>query len=131
MVCKTALCRELCRGGLDLARTEGFEKVASEEDALTLAAREALFDQMINPGVHGLATCQRNFQVAFVTAAGFVHQLMEARDERRLLKLQREGTPTALCRLLTGVTPNIGVSGGFHNRAVTVVLAVSRDSPQC
>jgi hypothetical protein len=36
---------------------------------------------------------------------GLVHQLMEARDERRLLKLQREGTPTALCRLLTGVTP--------------------------
>jgi DNA replication protein DnaC len=38
----------------------------------------------------GLAACQRGFSVAFVTAASLVHQLMEARDERRLLKLQRD-----------------------------------------
>ena len=38
----------------------------------------------------GLAACQKGFPVAFTTAAGLVHQLMEARDERRLLKLQRE-----------------------------------------
>jgi DNA replication protein DnaC len=38
----------------------------------------------------GLAACQHGFSVAFVTAAGFVHQLMEARDERRLLKLQAQ-----------------------------------------
>ena len=36
----------------------------------------------------GLAACQRGFTVGFVTAAGLVHQLMEARDEKRLLKLQ-------------------------------------------
>jgi DNA replication protein DnaC len=38
----------------------------------------------------GLAACQRGFSVAFTTAAGLVHRLMEARDERRLLRLQRE-----------------------------------------
>jgi DNA replication protein DnaC len=37
----------------------------------------------------GLAACQRGFPVTFVTAAGLVHQLQEARDERRLLKLQQ------------------------------------------
>ena len=37
----------------------------------------------------GLAACQRGFPVAFVTAAGLVHQLQEARDERRLLRLQQ------------------------------------------
>jgi DNA replication protein DnaC len=38
----------------------------------------------------GLAACQKGFTVAFMTAASLVHQLMEARDEKRLLKLQRE-----------------------------------------
>ena len=38
----------------------------------------------------GLAACQKGFSVAFTTAASLVNQLMEARDERRLLKLQRE-----------------------------------------
>jgi DNA replication protein DnaC len=38
----------------------------------------------------GLAACQKGFSVAFTTAASLVHQLMEARDERRLLKLQRD-----------------------------------------
>ena len=37
----------------------------------------------------GLAACQRGFSVGFMTAAGLVHLLMEARDERRLLKLQQ------------------------------------------
>lgn len=36
-----------------------------------------------------LAACQKGFTVAFTTTAALVHQLMEARDERRLLKLQR------------------------------------------
>ena len=36
----------------------------------------------------GLAACQRGYTTGFVTAVGLVHQLMEARDEKRLLKLQ-------------------------------------------
>jgi DNA replication protein DnaC len=38
----------------------------------------------------GLAACQKGFTVAFSTAASLVTQLLEARDERRLLRLQRE-----------------------------------------
>ena len=37
----------------------------------------------------GLAACQRGMSVGFVTAA-LVHELMESRDERRLLNLQRQ-----------------------------------------
>jgi DNA replication protein DnaC len=38
----------------------------------------------------GLAACQKGFTVTFTTAASLVSQLLEARDERRLLKLQRD-----------------------------------------
>ena len=37
-----------------------------------------------------LAACQKGFSVAFTTAASLVSQLLEARDEKRLLRLQRE-----------------------------------------
>jgi DNA replication protein DnaC len=38
----------------------------------------------------GLAACQKGFTVAFMTAAALVSQLMEARDERRLVELRRD-----------------------------------------
>ena len=38
----------------------------------------------------GLAACQRGMSVGFTAAAGLVHELMEARDERRLMNLQRQ-----------------------------------------
>ena len=38
----------------------------------------------------GLAACQRGMSVGFTTAASLVHELMEARDERRLLNLQKQ-----------------------------------------
>ncbi len=38
----------------------------------------------------GLAACQKGLTVTFTTTAALVHQLMEARDERRLLKQQRD-----------------------------------------
>lgn len=37
----------------------------------------------------GLCACQKNYSVLFVTAAALVHELMEARDERRLRTLQK------------------------------------------
>lgn len=37
----------------------------------------------------GLAACQKGYSVAFMTAASLVHELMEARDERRLRALQK------------------------------------------
>ena len=41
----------------------------------------------------GLAACQRGRSVGFTTAAALVHELMEARDEKRLLNLQRQAVP--------------------------------------
>ena len=38
----------------------------------------------------GLAACQRGMPVGFTTAAALVHELLEARDEKRLLRLQRQ-----------------------------------------
>ena len=38
----------------------------------------------------GLAACQKGLAVGFTTAAALVHELHEARDEKRLLRLQRQ-----------------------------------------
>ena len=38
----------------------------------------------------GLAACQKGLSVGFVNAASMVHELIEARDEKRLLRLQRQ-----------------------------------------
>jgi len=38
----------------------------------------------------GLAACQRGFAVGFTTAVALVNQLLEARDEKRLLRLQTQ-----------------------------------------
>src|SRR4051794_31644480 len=38
----------------------------------------------------GLAACQKGLSVGFSTAASLVHELIEARDEKRLLRLQRQ-----------------------------------------
>ena len=38
----------------------------------------------------GLAACQKGLTVGFTTAAALVHELIEARDERRLLRLQKQ-----------------------------------------
>ena len=38
----------------------------------------------------GLAACQKGLAVGFTTAAALVHEPSEARDERRLLRLQKQ-----------------------------------------
>jgi hypothetical protein len=38
----------------------------------------------------GLAACQKGLAVGFTTAAALVHELLEARDERRLLRLHKQ-----------------------------------------
>jgi DNA replication protein DnaC len=38
----------------------------------------------------GLAACQKGLAVGFVTATALVHELLEARDERRLLRLHKQ-----------------------------------------
>ena len=45
----------------------------------------------------GLAACQKGLSVGFTTAAALVSEMMEARDERRLLRLQKQ---LAACQLL-------------------------------
>ena len=46
----------------------------------------------------GLAACQRGLSVGFTTAAALVHELIEARDERRLLTFRRSW-PVSSCSL--------------------------------
>ena len=43
----------------------------------------------------GLAACQKGMSVGFTTAAAMVHRLIEARDEKRLLRLQRQLSATS------------------------------------
>ena len=55
----------------------------------------ALRSQVLTGKTHvalglGLAACQRGLSVGFTTAASLVHELIEARDERRLLNLQKK-----------------------------------------
>src|ERR1035441_6632789 len=38
----------------------------------------------------GLAACQRGHRVRFTTAAAMVHELLEAKDEKRLLRYQKQ-----------------------------------------
>ena len=38
----------------------------------------------------GLAACQKGMTVSFTTAAALVNELLEARDERRLLRVQKQ-----------------------------------------
>ncbi len=44
----------------------------------------------------GLSACQKGLSVGFVTAAALVHELMEARDERRLLAASKAKAQFAL-----------------------------------
>jgi len=38
----------------------------------------------------GLAACQKGLPVSFITASALVHELLEARDDKRLLRLQKQ-----------------------------------------
>jgi DNA replication protein DnaC len=38
----------------------------------------------------GLAACQKGYRVRFTTAASLVHELIEARDEKRLMRYQKQ-----------------------------------------
>jgi|TARA_Y100000310_G_scaffold338724_1_gene429248 DNA replication protein DnaC len=44
----------------------------------------------------GLAACQKSLTVRFTTASALVHELLEARDERTLLRLQKQIAATKL-----------------------------------
>ena len=71
--------------GLELARCEWIER---RENVIALGPSgtgKSHAAQRL-----GLAACQRGMSVRFVTAAALVHELLEARDERRLVRLQKQ-----------------------------------------
>ncbi len=67
----------------------------------------------------GLAACQKGLSVGFTTAAALVHELMEARDEKRLLRLQKQ---LAKYKLL--IIDELGFVPLSKNRCLTVVRGV-------
>jgi DNA replication protein DnaC len=80
----------------------------------------------------GLAACQRGFSVVFTTAAALVHQLMEARDEKRFLRLQAQLDATKLLIVdelgyvplsQTGAELLFEVFSRRHERASTIVTS--------
>ncbi len=70
---------------MELARSEYIER----RDNVIAAGNSGAGKTHVALGL-GLAACQRGMSVGFTTAAALVHELMEARDERRLLNLQRQ-----------------------------------------
>lgn len=70
---------------LDLARCDWIER---RENVIALGPSGTGKPQ-VALGL-GLAACQKGMPVNFVTASSLVNELMEARDEKRLLRLQRQ-----------------------------------------
>ena len=70
---------------LELARCEWMER---RENVIALGP-SGIGKTHIAVGL-GLSACQKGLSVGFVTAAALVHELMEARDELRLLRLQKQ-----------------------------------------
>ncbi len=70
---------------LELARSE---YIARRENVIALG-NSGTGKTHIALGL-GLAACQKGLSVGFTTAAALVHELMEARDEKRLLRLQKQ-----------------------------------------
>ncbi len=56
----------------------------------------------------GLAACQKGLSVGFTTAAAMVHELIEARDEKRLLRLQRQLAAYKLLIIRQRCGPTVG-----------------------
>ena len=75
----------------------------------------------------GLAACQKGLAVGFTTAAALVHELIEARDERRLLRLQKQ---LAAYRLLIidelGYVPLSPTGAELYSRYSVSVTSAAR-----
>ena len=70
---------------LELARCEWIER---REDVIALGP-SGTGKTHVALGL-GLAACQKGLSVGFITAAALVSEMMEARDERRLLRFQKQ-----------------------------------------
>jgi DNA replication protein DnaC len=70
---------------LELARCEYIER----QDNVIALGNSGTGKTHIALGL-GLAACQKGLSVGFTTAAALVHELMEARDDRQLMRLQKK-----------------------------------------
>jgi DNA replication protein DnaC len=70
---------------LELARSEF---IVRRENALLLGNRGTGKTHIAL--ALGLAACQKGYRVRFTTAAAMVHELIEAKDEKRLLRYQKQ-----------------------------------------
>ncbi len=70
---------------LDLARSEFVDR---RENIIALGP-SGVGKTHVASGI-GLAACQHGIKTRFATAAAIVHELIEARDDKRLLRLQRQ-----------------------------------------
>jgi DNA replication protein DnaC len=70
---------------MELARSEYVER----RDNIIAVGNSGTGKSHIGLGL-GLAACQKGLSVGFTKAAALVHELLEARDEKRLLRLQRQ-----------------------------------------
>jgi len=68
----------------ELARSEHIDR----RDNVIAVGNSGAGKTHIAPGL-GLAECQKGLSVGFTTAAALVHELIEARDEIRLLNMQK------------------------------------------
>ncbi len=74
----------------------------------------------------GLAACQKGMNVGFTTAEALVNELMEARDERRLLRVQKQMAnvklliiPSRTCKHVLPGNGRIGLRPSIQNRGGT------------
>ena len=69
---------------LELARSEYIDRRAN----IIALGPSGTGKTHVAPGL-GLAACQKGLSVGFATAAALVHELIEARDDRQLLRFQK------------------------------------------
>ena len=72
----------------------------------------------------GLAACQKGLSVGFTTAAALVHELLEARDEKRLLRLQRQ-FPSVLPDLTDQHLKDLGIALGNRLKMLRAIRELS------
>ena len=70
---------------LELARSE----YVTRRENIIAVGNSGTGKSLIAIGL-GLAACQKGLSVGFITAAALVHELIEAHDDKRLLRLQRQ-----------------------------------------
>ena len=67
----------------------------------------------------GLAACQRGYRTRFTTAAALVNELLEARDERRLLRCQKQLAKQDLL-----IVDELGLRAAIEDRSGVIVRSV-------